>query len=333
MSRHVRAFAWVSLALCLSACATTESPGTSTGMRSLKEVAASLHLEIRPTGFAEDRLLVRHDGASFYVMADRPYYRFRGDERNVGARARVDGDDLVIPAAMVAAFRSDLASLKKEPPPSTPVRPVVKKPRPKRPRVVRPKATGLSGAVIVVDPGHGGKDPGAMHGGVREKDVNLSVSRRVVKMLRDRGAKVIATRANDSYPSLDARANLANARRARLFVSIHANAAPRRSATGVMVLYRADGSRGRRSLSCARLVCDAIVATTGAKNLRARADQRGLRVLRKTRMPAILVETGFLSNAAERKRLSNSSYQERLARGIVNGIARWVARDGATARR
>ena len=152
-------------------------------------------------------------------------------------------------------------------------------------------------------------------------------------MLRAAGATVIPTRTQDSYPSLDARAELANARRADLFLSIHANAASRRSAQGVLALFRADGARGRRSGTLARAIVEGIVSRTQAQNRRAPVDQRGLRVLRKTRMPAVLIEIGFLTNASERRRLTQSAYQDRIARGIVDGVLNWAAAHRATARR
>ena len=126
-----------------------------------------------------------------------------------------------------------------------------------------PRPRRLNGLKVVIDPGHGGKDPGAIFAGVSEKQVTLPISRKVIAKLEKLGVQAITTRSGDTYPSLDARASLANRRRADLFISIHANSAPRRSARGVEILYRADGAGAagggghmplRRRL-CGRALC------------------------------------------------------------------------------
>lgn len=317
--------------LLLGACATTEKQAAApTGMRPLSEVAPSLGLTVKPTGFAEDRLLVDRKGRSFYLMAGKRYYRFMGDRRQLpgAGEVRIAGDDLLLPSELVASMRRDLdrAPVTKAPAPRVTPR-VTKRPRPKPPR--DRNALRLKGLKVVIDAGHGGKDPGAFHGGVREKSVVLPVARKVIAKLRALGVEAIPTRAGDTYPSLDARAALANRRQADLFISIHANSASRRSAVGVEAFFRADGARGRRSRQLAVAVVDGVVARTRAKNRRARADPRGLRVLRKTRMPAVLLEVGFLTNAAERRRLVDARYQERIAQGIVDGIRSYVSRTRA----
>ena len=165
-----------------------------------------------------------------------------------------------------------------------------------------------------------GTDPGAIYGGIHEKAVVLAVALATIRKLKALGVQAIPTRTSDTRPSLDARASLANRRKADLFISIHADSASRRSASGGGAFFRADGARGRQSRKLAVAVVDGIVTRTDASNRRARADSRGLRVLRKTHMPAILLEIGFLTNAAERRRLVDARYQERVAQGIVDGI-------------
>lgn len=312
--------------LLLGACGTQEAPVSRTGVQSLSDVARSLGMTVKPTGFAEDWMLTDASGRSFYVMAGRPIYRFRGEDRPVlGGDIRIARGDLLVPDETVAAMRRDLAGSK----PAAYVPKPRSTPKPERP-VARPKAPvrrprRLQGLKVVIDPGHGGRDPGAISEGVSEKMVTLPIARRVIAKLKALGVHVIPTRTGDTYPTLNARADLANRRRADLFVSIHANSAPRKSAAGVEILYRADGNRGRSSRRLATAVVDAIIARTQANNRRARADSRGLRVLKRTRMPAILVEVGFLSNAAERRRLVTSRYQEKVAQGIVDGIVHYVS--------
>ena len=316
------------LLLVLGACTTGSEPVSRDGVQPLSDVARSLGMTVKPTGFAEDWMLTDAQGRSFYVMAGRPYYRFRGEDRPVvGGDIRVARGDLLVPEETVAAMRRDLSGAEPAPyvPKATPKPRVVAKPKP-APRKTPPRPRRLNGLKIVIDPGHGGKDPGAIFAGVSEKQVTLPISRKVIAKLEKLGVQAITTRSGDTYPSLDARASLANRRRADLFISIHANSAPRRSARGVEILYRADGARGRKSRALATAVVDAIVSRTHSYNRRARADSRGLRVLKSTRMPAILVEVGFLTNTGDRRKLVTSRYQDKVAQGIVDGIVNYLSR-------
>jgi len=316
MSRVTKVVVLSALAL-MGGCATSKKPEPTGGLQPLTNVARDLDLKIKPTGFAEDRLLVDRKGRAFYVMADKPYYRFMGDKRTLSSdqRVRVAGKELLVPGEMVAAMREDLRGVPARPN-AKPKPPVV---RPK-PRPGRKKPPRLFNVKIVIDAGHGGKDPGAVRAGVTEKSVVLPIANKVVAKLRALGATPIPTRTGDVYPSLDRRAAIANQRSADYFLSIHANSAANKRATGVEAYYRADGRRGAISRMLATSIVDSVVARTGANNRRARADARGLRVLRKTRMPAVLPEVGFLSNTAERRRLTDPGYQERIAQGIVDGI-------------
>ena len=310
----------LSILFLLGACTHAERTTiNSDGLRPLREVARSLEMTVKPTGFPKDRLLVDRDGRSFYVMAGKSYYRFMGDRRQFPGAAgiRVAGKDLLIPNEMVVAMKRDLHGASVAAP--TPA------PTPTPARESAPKTRSLKGLKIVIDAGHGGKDPGAVQGGVYEKNVVLPIARRTIHELKSLGVEAIATRTGDTYPSLDARVALANRRRADLFLSIHADSASRRSASGVGAFFRADGARGRQSRKLAVAVVDGIMARTGANNRRARADSRGLRVLRNTRMPAALIEVGFLTNAAERRRLIDPGYQSQIAQGIVDGIKSYVA--------
>ncbi len=115
------------------------------------------------------------------------------------------------------------------------------------PAPVRNLTVRRSGRVkVVIDPGHGGYKPGASYGGVKEKDINLDIARRLAAHLRARGVEVILTREKDVHVSLSDRVRIANRQRPDLFLSIHANAEVSRSQHGAMSLYPDDGTRDGR---------------------------------------------------------------------------------------
>ncbi|MDH3684751.1 MAG: N-acetylmuramoyl-L-alanine amidase [Myxococcales bacterium] len=210
---------------------------------------------------------------------------------------------------------------------------------------------------VVLDAGHGGSDPGAIGvGGIREKDVTLKLALQVAEHLRAEGLAVVLTRTRDRTLSLESRTALAEGARGDLFVSIHANAAPRRSAHGIETYYL-DASHERHTLrvaahengvSAARLdplqrtlaglrashqgdlSSDLARSVHGQVVSRVRREHRGVAdlgvkrgpfyVLFLSSMPSILVEVGFLTNRAEARRLRNSEYAALLAESIAAGI-------------
>jgi N-acetylmuramoyl-L-alanine amidase len=211
---------------------------------------------------------------------------------------------------------------------------------------------------VVVDAGHGGHDPGAIGPRrVREKDVTLAIARRLAKKLRAAGFEVVLTRRDDRYLALEERTAIANTARGDLFVSVHANAHPRRNRSGVesWVLNVADGRYASRLAArengldldgegeAARILTDLDAkASAGASGRLARLVQRevtsGVRarvgevrdlgvksalfyVLLGARMPAVLVETGFISNRDEERRLASSRYQDEVAAGIARAVS------------
>jgi N-acetylmuramoyl-L-alanine amidase len=183
----------------------------------------------------------------------------------------------------------------------------------------------LSGKHVVVDAGHGGRDPGAVGvGPLREKAVNLSVARRLAWLLERGGAEVVTTRSRDVFIPLDDRANVAQRTRTDLFVSIHADAAPRADATGATVYIARDAcTRSRRAATC--LVNAFKRAGIACRGIR----QAGFRVLVGHDRPAVLVECGYLTNRTEAHRLAKPSYQAHLATVIAAGIADHLRSDGS----
>lgn len=167
---------------------------------------------------------------------------------------------------------------------------------------------------IWIDAGHGGKDSGAFVDGVAEKDVVLSICLLLQERLEGAGLTVEMTRRTDVYDTVMARAAMANDWKADLFVSVHANAATSTQANGTEVLaYRADGP----SATLAADIAAAIAEQLSLKNRGVKVRQ-DLAVLNSTKMPAVLVETAFLSNDKERKSLVEQpkAYAEAIATGI-----------------
>ena len=171
---------------------------------------------------------------------------------------------------------------------------------------------------MVIDPGHGGRDRGAVWGGVRESDLNMRVANKLEYYLKKRGYTTVMTRRSDTFVSLTRRAVIANARRNSIFVSIHFNATRETWVRGAETYYV--GSAGRSlALSIQRQLVKRL-------NLRNRGVRMGrFTVLMQTNCPAVLVECGFISNASERKRCATSSYHSTAALAIAEGISgyRW----------
>ncbi|MFH1708026.1 MAG: N-acetylmuramoyl-L-alanine amidase [Planctomycetota bacterium] len=230
---------------------------------------------------------------------------------------------------------------------------------------------------VVIDPGHGGKDPGAISpvNGLQEKDVVLDIARTLGKLLETAGVKVFLTRDSDTFIPLEARPATANQHAAQLFVSIHANACESEDVSGVEVFYGADWPEesidstsrayylagatdlncfqtgaGSRAFSPAeetfffKLMVDEsdragkaaaqIVVDTLARGLE--LDNHGiktknLRVIRCNACPAILVETGFLTNPAEARNLATEEYRAKAAKLMAEGIKAFL-REHARAR-
>ncbi len=229
-------------------------------------------------------------------------------------------------------------------------------------------AKGEPAFVAVVDPGHGGEQNGARSpDGAYEKDVALSIARRLATRLERQGARVILTRTGDISVPLANRAALANAERADLFISIHLNSmATRRkravthgvetyflsadatdaSATAVAARENADRLAGEPVIDPNDPVAGILDDLQSTEALAAssrlayaihdrllkacRAEDRGVKqapfyVLAGARMPAVLVEVGFISHRAESRRLRSAAYQETVARAIADAVAGWRA--------
>jgi len=216
--------------------------------------------------------------------------------------------------------------------------------------------------VIVIDPGHGGKDPGALgRKGTREKDVVLSIANHLRDLLAQEGStKVLMTRETDVFVELEDRAKFANTHKADLFVSIHINSHPQTSVKGMELYHFGEASDPRALAVAARengtplekdaapwqfILADKLndkkiddsreLAWTTKKSLVKflnsfyKIKDHGVKtapffVLRMTTMPAILAEVAFISNPTEEKLLKSPTYQKRMAEGIFNGLQSYI---------
>lgn len=183
-----------------------------------------------------------------------------------------------------------------------------------------------SDRVIVIDAGHGGKDPGALSiNKNKEKDLNLSVSLKLDQELRSLGYNTIMTRNTDEFIDLYERARIANDSYADVFVSIHGNSHDNKSIAGIQVLYCPATQSEKKEIDqhpFAKSIMDELLKATGAVD-KGIIQRPNLVVLRETKMPAVLVETGFLSNSAEEKLLFTEDYQNKIVNGIIKGIEKY----------
>jgi N-acetylmuramoyl-L-alanine amidase len=179
---------------------------------------------------------------------------------------------------------------------------------------------------VVIDPGHGGLDPGAVGiGGMRESDVVLEVSKIVIKLLSDKGVKGILTRKNEVDLDLLPRVSFANNINADLFVSIHANASrgKRRDINGLETFYY----RGWKGRLLAKNIQKQILRVSPGSPDRG-VKQGRFYVLKNTRMPAVLVEIGFLTGRLDARRLEKRSHRQRIAYAIAKGILEYLYKVG-----
>jgi N-acetylmuramoyl-L-alanine amidase len=184
----------------------------------------------------------------------------------------------------------------------------------------------IGNKVIVIDPGHGGSDPGAVYNGIREKDLTLCIAKSLASQLTQRGWKVILTRDTDrdvSFPGsraaaeLQARVDVAHRHNAALFISIHCNASLNRSARGTSIHWFKPEDR-----QFALALRDALGANIGTTNRGISKDQ--FYVLSRTRVPAVLVEAAFMSNTSDLRILSCFNNRQKIAEHLARSIDHYM---------
>jgi N-acetylmuramoyl-L-alanine amidase len=168
-------------------------------------------------------------------------------------------------------------------------------------------------STVVIDAGHGGKDKGAYWGGVRESHLTLQVAQRLETLLKKKGLKTVMTRRSDVFVSLGSRVAIANRYRASVVVSVHFNACTDRRYRGVETFYAGQAGRKLAQSIQSRLAPRLKTNNRGVK-------RKSYKILRLTLAPAVLVECGFLSNAAERSRCKTAGYQQTAAQAICDGV-------------
>lgn len=171
--------------------------------------------------------------------------------------------------------------------------------------------------LVVIDAGHGGKDPGAVYGDAVEKNLNLDIARRLKKVLDDNKIKNIMTRSGDRFVNLYDRSGLANKNNAGLFLSIHNNAG-KSTTKGTMTLYHPSSVKSKQLAS---IVQNQLVNDLGTKDLGI-IPRTNLAVLRTTRMPAVIAEVGYITNSAEKNNLLNEDYRQKAAESLAKAIVK-----------
>lgn len=173
---------------------------------------------------------------------------------------------------------------------------------------------------IVLDAGHGGEDPGANRDDAVEKEITLEVAKMTKTILEESDYKVGMTRDTDRYIELGDRAKFANERKAKVFVSIHCNSSEDYSGKGIETYYTEQ--KGLEDEILAGMIQESLIEETDAND-------RGIKganytVIVRSSMPAILVEVGFLTDTEENDLLQNEEYQRKLAKGISEGIKKYL---------
>lgn len=175
---------------------------------------------------------------------------------------------------------------------------------------------------IVVDAGHGGKDPGTLWGDIYEKDINLAIATKLQQILTDKGYQVIMTRSGDDRVVLKERVRIAQDSQADAFVSIHQNALENDTETNGMQIY-CSRFKNAKSVDLTQAIWDRLIENTGARD-RGMETESDFFVLDNTTVPACLVETGFITSSTERELLLDEAYQEKIAKSIAEGIAKFL---------
>lgn len=190
------------------------------------------------------------------------------------------------------------------------------------PTVFNPTAQLPGGSVFVIDAGHGGSDPGAQRGDIQEKEITLAICEKLRKLLRRQGARVVMTRSDDTFVSLEERVRITNETAPSAFVSVHINSLEsNNSITGIETYYLHPQSKPLAESIHSSLVGKLAVPDRNVRTAR-------FYVVNHTPYPAILAEVGFISNKDERDKLISSDYQQKIAEALAQGVIVYVATHG-----
>ena len=182
---------------------------------------------------------------------------------------------------------------------------------------------------VVIDPGHGGEDPGKVGSNdVLEKDLNLKIAKKVIKLLKKEGIQVVTTREDDNVPTakredLEQRIKLINETKPELTVCIHQNSFPNASVKGAQVFYYAPSEIGKEVAG----IVQEELRTIDSENTREIKANETYYMLKNTEVPTIIVECGFLTNPEEAEKLTNEEYQDKIAKAVFDGIIKWLEKE------
>lgn len=312
----------------------------------LVKLCEAYDIEYKWDTFLQTAALIKNGKIILRAGSDR--ILVNGEYRKLSSPVVFANSTVYVPASFI---RSDLGFI-------VGARPAAEKPR-EKPPVARPSGR-YTIKTIVLDAGHGGRDPGAMgrRSRIKEKDLTLPITKKLRNILEDHGIKVIMTRDSDVFVSLRERARIANSSGAELFISIHINASRSRMMNGFECYYLSeatdDNARAleafenvglktdentvlehssaldktlwdmkltenrRESAQLAGFICNSVDNSLVARN-------RGVKtarfyVLKMTRIPAVLVETGYISNKFEELKFRDNTYVDRITDVIAKGI-------------
>ena len=187
----------------------------------------------------------------------------------------------------------------------------------------------LKGKTIYIDPGHGGRDPGATYKELRESDINLQISKYIKEELEKNGAIVYLTRIGDYDLSennagnhkkndLTARARLINESNCDMYISIHLNSDPSPTWNGMQIFYT---NNNKKNKNIAETIKEQLKLKRKIKEL------NNMYLFEKIKQPGILIEAGFISNPNDRYKLKQTSFQQELSKNITNGIIEYFKKD------
>lgn len=186
-----------------------------------------------------------------------------------------------------------------------------------------------AGNLVVIDSGHGGEDPGKVGvNGVNEADVNLKIAQKLKKILEAQGVTVIMTRedegslAGSKSEDMQKRVSIINEKKPALAVSVHQNSYSSEEVHGAQVFYYTNSAEGGKA---ARIMQEALLDVDGDNKRKEKANDTYY-MLKRTDVPVIIVECGFLSNRAEADLLVTEEYQDRLAEAIAKGILEYMGK-------
>ncbi|MDZ4833966.1 MAG: N-acetylmuramoyl-L-alanine amidase [Candidatus Melainabacteria bacterium] len=187
---------------------------------------------------------------------------------------------------------------------------------------------GLSsppGSVVVIDAGHGGTDPGAQRGYVKEKELTLAIAKKTRDKLVENGVKVVMTRGDDTFVALPERVNITNKLKPDIFLSVHINSLESTNDIhGIETYYQTDMSK-----ALAQQVHDSLVSELTAPDRAIRKAK--FYVINRAEVPAVLAEVGFISNKAERDKLVSDDYQEKIAGALAKGAILYLKQHSSVA--